>query len=284
MMSLEAFRSQVKLLAANYEMASVESALRFLGDEYHPERDLCLLTFDDGLREHYESVTPVLAELGVQGLFFPITSCLDGRVVAPVHMNHFLLERLGLSEYRTAFLEQLQRVAPSFSEPRVEEDFISRIYRWDTPETARFKYLLNFVLERGVRDCVIRQLFEQVMGAEDTFADELYFNWDEARDMQKSGMVLGGHSHWHQPLSRLRSKELAEDLCACRESLVSNLHPQTHWPFSYPYGKGDSFTPAAVSELQELGFHCAFSTIVGTNLRGDDHFAVRRIDCKEAPG
>ena len=68
------FRAQVAQLKARYEMATLESALDFLGGTYRPARDLCLLTFDDGLRDHYTDVLPILAEEQIQGLFFIITS------------------------------------------------------------------------------------------------------------------------------------------------------------------------------------------------------------------
>src|SRR5215472_11211452 len=69
---LEDFRHQVNELSSQYEMASVESALDFMTGEYRPRRDLCLLTFDDGLKEHYTDVTPILAEKRIRGVFFLI--------------------------------------------------------------------------------------------------------------------------------------------------------------------------------------------------------------------
>src|SRR6516164_2977386 len=72
-MLTEDFRQQVTKLAAMYEMASIESALDFMTGEYRPRRDLCLLTFDDGLKEHFRDVTPILAEKRIRGVFFLIT-------------------------------------------------------------------------------------------------------------------------------------------------------------------------------------------------------------------
>ena len=66
-MLLDDFRSQVRCLPDMFEMATLESAMEFLTGKYMPRRDLCLMTFDDGLREHYADVTPILAEEGIQG-------------------------------------------------------------------------------------------------------------------------------------------------------------------------------------------------------------------------
>ena len=82
--------------SSHYEMATMGSMLAFIEGKYHPKRDLCLLTFDDGLKEHYAEVMPILRERNIQGLFFIITRCPEeGRVVS-VHKNHFLMARARL--------------------------------------------------------------------------------------------------------------------------------------------------------------------------------------------
>src|ERR1700676_1620118 len=129
------FREQVKELAASFEMTTVESAVAFLQGSYHPSSDLCLLTFDDGLKEHYTEATPILAELGIQGVFHLVTGCLQDQCVAPVHMNHFLMASLPFDLYRGAFLKELDQTAEN-----VEAEAARRAYPWDTPEVAEFKY------------------------------------------------------------------------------------------------------------------------------------------------
>ncbi len=283
-MLLGDFQKQVKALRARYEMATLESTLAFLRGAYVPRRDLCLLTFDDGLKEHYSDVTPVLAELCVQGIFFPITECLEDGTVASVHMNHFLMASLDFTTYQSAFLERLQALAPGNGvSGEVEPTIAQRTYRWDSPEVASFKYLFNFVLNGGIRDRVVKTLFEEYIADERSFSQALYLTWEEARQMQDAGMLVGGHSHRHRPLSGLGEEELAQDLTACQRLLRERLQPQALWPFSYPYGKRESFSEAAARQLLRMEFACSFSTESGVNHSGMDVFAIRRFDCKDAP-
>ncbi len=274
-MLLEDFRQQVASLSKMYEMATLESSLAYLAGQYQPSRTMCLLTFDDGLKEHYTDVLPILAEHRVQGLFFLITRCMEDRAVAPVHMNHFLMAGLDWDVYRNAFLEQI--AAPDGNEAQA-----ARTYPWDTPEVAQFKYLFNFVLDPATRDRIVQELFAQHLGPENRFADELYLSWDDARAMQSEGMVMGGHTHQHMPLSRLTDPELDADLRLCRTLLDKNLNAQARWPFSYPYGKSDSFNRSTVEKLTSLGFDCSFATEAGMNYPQGDRYAIRRIDCKVA--
>jgi peptidoglycan/xylan/chitin deacetylase (PgdA/CDA1 family) len=277
------FRRQLTILQERYEMTTLESAMDFLQGGYTPSRDLCLLTFDDGLKEHYTDVTPMLADYGLQGTFFPITSCLQECSVAPVHMNHLLMAVLDCELYQQAFLRRLDDFVPQAQVfNKIDNAIAQRTYRWDTPEVASFKYVFNFVLDWAVRDEVVKTLFEEYIGDEKSFAQTLYLNWDEARQMQAAGMVIGGHSHQHKPLATLCDEALQRDLSTCQRLLGEHLRPQTLWPFSYPYGKQESFNNTAVRHLKRLGFSCAFSTEVGANSPGMDAFALRRLDCKEA--
>ncbi len=283
-MLTEDFRSQVALLQQHYEMATLESALDFLQGSYTPSRDLCLLTFDDGLKEHYTEVFPFLRQRDIQGLFFVITSCLESNCVIPVHLNHFLMAALDFQEYRAVFLDRLAKLnRGSRVATDVDPGVAQRTYRWDTLEVATFKYLFNFVLDRRFCDQILRQVFEEKLGDTETFSKELYLNSQEAREMQRAGMIIGGHSHTHRPLSSLSNQELAAEIAACQQILSDGLDQQPIWPFCYPYGMSNSFNDQTVRRLKKFHFSCSFSTEVGANLPGQKLFALRRFDCKDIP-
>jgi peptidoglycan/xylan/chitin deacetylase (PgdA/CDA1 family) len=256
--------------------------LAFLRGDYQPTRPLCLLTFDDGLREHFTDVTPILAERNIPGQFFVITSCVEEQVVAAVHKNHFLTADLGFAEYQRTFLDELRRRRPDVELPQ-DAALVARTYRWDTPEVAAFKYLLNFLLDAATRDQILDTLFRAHFGSEAEFARQLYLSWPEAVEMQAAGMVLGGHTHAHQALATLTEEAQLADLTQCMARLRRRLGPQALWPFSYPFGKRTSFQTSTPAVLREAGFCCSFATEVGDNRPGEDIYCLRRIDPKDVP-
>lgn len=275
------FRRQLTGLCAAYEMATLESAMEFLEGTYHPSRDLCLLTFDDGLKDHLRDVTPLLEEHRVQGLFFLITGCLEEGRVAAVHQNHFLMARLSFAAYQQMFSRRLRDLFPSFEVSDCRAG-AARTYRWDPPEVAEFKYLFNFLLPEAVRAAVLESIFVEVLGDEAAFSRELYVTWDEAREMQRAGMVLGGHSHAHRPLAKLDADQQDQDVAECTGLLKARLLPQAHWPFSYPYGKpGDAFDEVTMQRVKQHGYCCAFGTAVGDNPSRQDRWSLCRIDTKD---
>ncbi len=277
--SIDRFRDQVRQLSANYELATLESALAFLRNEFTPSRDLCLFTFDDGLREHYDHVLPVLADAGVQGLFFVITSCFDAKV-ASVHKNHFVMATLSESEYQDAILTRAAELAP---ECRLDVDplILERTYRWDPPGVARVKYLLNFQLPEAARDRLLDDLFTTYLGNEAQFARELYLSWDQARDMQRHGMLIGGHSHTHVALGAMDAARQVQEVTVCAGLLHANLLPQSLWPFAYPYGQPWAFNQTTVDAVQSLDFSNAFATTVGNNTAGQDPYTIHRFDTND---
>lgn len=274
------FRAQVAELAAAYEMCGLDAALDYLAGRYQPRRPLCLLTFDDGVKEHYYEVGAYLSDLNIPGIFFLITDCIENHRVAPVHMNHFLTASLDFAAYRSEFLERIGPAAARLE--TVEVAAARRTYIWDDETAAVFKYFFNFLVDAKARDRAVSEMFAAHLGSERDFARELYVSWDEARQMQDGGMILGGHTHRHRPCSALSTAELHADLGECRRLLDDYLKPQPLWPFSYPYGKSDSYTPATVDLLKRLGYHCSFATEPGSNQPGTDLFSIRRVDCKVA--
>jgi peptidoglycan/xylan/chitin deacetylase (PgdA/CDA1 family) len=272
------FHRQAAAIVRAYEVLDWPTALAFLTGDYRPTRPPCLLTFDDGLNDHFTNAFPILSEVGAAGVFFVTTACqAEGRVVS-AHKNHVLMAELGFAEYRTRFQDDYRRRAPW---PDADLDAARRTYRWDEADVALFKLAFNFLLDPSLRDHTLDALFATALGDEREFASTWYLSWSEIREMQRGGMTFGGHAHRHLPLASLSPDEQRRDLAECARILRRELSPQESWPFSYPYGKSDSFNAATIDSLHASGFKAAFTTEVGGNSAGADLFRLRRIDTKD---
>jgi peptidoglycan/xylan/chitin deacetylase (PgdA/CDA1 family) len=272
-LALDVFRRQLDEFQQRYEMTSLTVAVEFLAGRYLPRRDLCLLTFDDGLKEHYTEVLPLLRERGLSACFFPATSCVEGQV-ACVHMIHFLMAACDLADLQRDLSDALPASCADTA-LAVSAAEVARCYPWDTSDVGTFKYLLNFALPTDVREAAVSRLFHKHLGSSEAFARELYMSWNELREMQGHGMVIGGHSHAHRALSSLSLEAQVADLTRGAELMASRLRPQDAWPFAYPYGWHNDTT---VSVLRDLNYACAFTVETGANDVNQDAFRLRRFD------
>lgn len=269
------FRNQIAQLRRCYEMATLESAMAFLAGRYSPRRSLCLLTFDDGLKEHAREVLEILTGTGLYGVFFVTTACLDG-AVASVHKNHHLMAWLGFDNYREAVMRQLRQLPVPVADPDPVRAALA--YPWDRPEVAAFKYLLNYALPEEWRCGIVDALFATHLGDERVVAREIYLDGDDARRMQRAGMAIGGHSHRHVPLTQLTAGAQTDDAVQCARRLRAELDEQLHWAYSYPYGASNADSPRA---LADAGFDSGFALDGGSNRAGQDAYCIRRVDTKD---
>lgn len=278
-LDISAFVQQIEFLRDRCEVTDVSSALAFLNGEYSPSRDLCLLTFDDGLKEHYEVVLPVMQEYGFQGVFAIITGCVGAAHVAPAHKNHLLMATLPTDQYARSYRRMLDATG-AFPNSQPTPEALRTTYPWDDEETARLKFLINFQTPPKIRDQILGELFNEVLGSESNIASKLYMDPEEVRTMQREGMVIAGHSHKHFALSTLGERQ-DDDLQTCASWLRGHCLEQEVWPFVYPFGQLNSFDHRTMAAARNHGFDCAFSTIEGSNEPGHDLYNLRRVDTNE---
>ena len=274
------FRRQVDMLSSRYEMATWESAMAFVRGEYAPKRDMCYLTFDDGLKDHYSDVLPILDENSISAGFYVITGCLIDGWVATVHKNHFLLAELEFEDLYARFVSLLGKIAPEVPlDPDAEA--VAKVYRWDEPRVANYKYMVNYGLPIELREQVLDALFKEVLGDEVQFANELYVSWNQLMEMQDSGMSIGTHSHRHRSLSSLDLSHQEEDLKTSYEVLAAALPSAGAPAYCYPYGKRASFSEESPDLVRRHGFSAAMTSIPEWNYRGADPYLLKRFDTND---
>ena len=65
------FKEQLNYLKKNFSFVTVSDCINALRNETSLPSKACLLTFDDGYIDHFETVFPLLQENHIQGCFFP---------------------------------------------------------------------------------------------------------------------------------------------------------------------------------------------------------------------
>ena len=232
----------------------------------------CLLTFDDGVIDHYLNVYRILHERRLSGLFFILDRCeAQGLILG--HKIHFLLAKLRLAALRVAIWEKLNSLQ------REQFTQAERHYQMKYPPISTDKRinLLKAVIQRDLSvevDPILSDLFEEHIGVEKEIAEKYYLNTAQIREMIAGGMHFGGHSRSHPWFDWIDAEARTAEIKASAD-WVQQFQPGP-WAFAYPYGGLSEDSP---NLLKEYGFIAAFTT--QTQLRHTNPYFIGRLDGEE---
>jgi len=269
---VKVFESQLDELSKRHTFVTWPDVRRALQEDKPLPGSACLLTFDDGVRDHYVNVFRILRERGLSGLFFVMDR--DGHAgFVLAHKIHFLLAKLGVAGLRNAIWEKLN--IPQRERFTVAENKYQLKHSPVSPDGQI--NLLKAILQRDLSnevDALLSGLFELHVGSENETARNYYLNSEQIREMAAGGMHFGGHSRNHPWFDWIHAEARASEIKASAEWL--GQFESQPWAFAYPYG---GLAEDAPRLLKERGFVAAFTT--REQLLHPDPYYIGRLDGEE---
>lgn len=271
-LSVRTFEAQLDELARKHTFVTWPDVRKVI-EEDHPLPDsACLLTFDDGMRDHYLNVYRVLHGRGISGLFF-VMDRANANGLTLGHKIHFLLAKIRAQALREALWEKLN---PTQREQFTQAESRYRLnYASDSVDDR--VNLFKAVLQRDLSievDPLLSDLFETYVGSESETARNYYLDLEQIREMYAGGMHFGGHSRNHPWFDWIdastRNKEIESS-----KAWLEQIEPGP-WAFAYPYGGLSADSPELLSKH---GFIAAFTT--QTQLHHTDPYFIGRLDGEE---
>ena len=93
--------------------------------------------------------------------------------------------------------------------------------------------------------------------------DYSILNWEELKIMNSSSLfTIGGHSRWHNILSKLTGKELEDEINGSIKDIKSNLGALCEH-YAYPEGQKEHFNSETIKVLKKFGIKACPSAIQG---------------------
>ncbi len=273
-MPVSTFVAQVERLAREHTMIAWPDLRDFLIDGKPLPASACLLTFDDGLLDHYHTVFPILQSRGLSGLFFALARD-EGTGLALGHKLHFLLPVLTPQTLRDSvwnWLSPAQQERFLLAEARYRTYFATGSPEDDTQ-------VLKSVLQRDLADeveWILSRLFERHIGDEAATARDFYLSRPQIAAMVAGGMHFGGHSRSHPWFDWIGTTAQADEIAASARWLLS-IEPGP-WAFAYPYG---GFNTRSAELLQAHGFTAGLTTREATS--HTQPFFIGRYDGESLP-
>ncbi len=279
-LELDAFLGQLDHLQAQYCLITPQTLLQAISADEALPTGACLLTFDDGYADHYRHVFPHLVDRGLSGLFFAPKSSMFDRQMLEVNLIQFTIashpQPKALADEVDALLRREATIDPA---PLRAEHFAPN--RFDGPEVAYVKRLLQHALPADVRSHLAAQLFATHVTADPkAFAEKLYLTPAQAKEMLAAGMAFGGHGDRHLWHGLASPEDLAAEVAGSVAALRAIGAPVDGACYCYPYG---SQTSAVRAQVAAAGFGAGFTVVPDLWAPGADPFQISRLDTNDLP-
>ena len=280
-MEVEKFEKQIRTLKKKYNPIGAEEIIEVINNDKPIAKNSMMFTFDDGLKDHYKYVFPILKENKIEGVFFPSGKPIQEKMVLDVHKIQFILGSINnsssvileikknLNDFRKKF--KIKSFDSYYKEYAIED-------RFDTKEVTFIKNLLQKGLPLILRSKLVNNLFKKyVTSDEEKFSKKLYLSINEIYKMKKSGMVFGSHGYSHYWLSTLSEKELSKEL-KNNEQFLKKISGN-YKIICYPHG---SYNDLVIKKISMQDFQFGLTTEVGDAiLNRENRFKLKRFDCND---
>ena len=227
-----------------------------------------LLTFDDGTRDHYDIVYPILKKYNISGLFFLCSNILEHKIL-DVNLIHQIIANAQFEDLFSNFEKLL-------IENNITNDNYDMLIRTenDDKKMLYFKQMLQFILPDNIKNEILNKL-ANIYNVSLNFED-YYMSVKQIKEMKENGMEFGFHTSTHKRLEKLSYDEQFKEIISNMELLDKENIIDDDPAFSYPFG---SYNGNTLNILKENKIRYSF----GINSRQftfkDNLLTIPRYDC-----
>jgi peptidoglycan/xylan/chitin deacetylase (PgdA/CDA1 family) len=277
-LEIQDFQKQIDLFEEKFGLVTKDDWEKYRQTGQKPKG--ALLTFDDGLKDHYKFVYPILLERNLFAIFYTCTNPLQN-LALPVHLTHYLLanneaqivwNRLanrGLPKQYNKVFDDKSRLAYINQDHSYLEKELKKLINWATGDIGQKNLLLEIFAE-----------FTNL--TQDQFISLWYLNDLEILEMNNNGVEIGSHTCSHRLMSNLTNFEIDSELYFSK-SILSDICKTSIRSFCFPFGGNSSYNSNVLAKLEDHGYSESFSVnpqpIKDKFLNPVHRFVLPRYDC-----
>ncbi len=272
------FEEQILFLKKHFNFITVNEYAEFVQGKKLLNPNSIMLTFDDGLKDHYKNVFPILKKHNIKATFYPLTNPITKKIVQPVQKVHFLFAKIGDDKFREEYNMILKTdFNKHFDTYNVNDKEIPGVnYRWDPPKVKNLKHMIG-IMPDELKNKILNKIFPLHFDDEKSFSEELYMNKEEIKEMSENGHEFGSHTRSHPILSHLSEGKQKEELFDSKRILEKILNKKIN-SLSYPYGK---YNDATLKLVKETGYTNGIIVKPEDNSKNTNLFEINRYDCND---
>lgn len=254
----EVFEKTVVALKKEFDIISLEDAVRYIsGEGRGPARPLAI-TFDDGAMSYASRAVPVMETYGIPSTCFLITDCVDDRAIYWRYLYNYCV-----NAGRAGELERL--IEAEYGVPAVEGGIIQFTRN-------------NF--SRKKTELIVERILERMISAEEYREREgtVFLSLEDIERMKENPLVTFGiHTRSHPVMLGLTDEEIRGEISGSLDfygRCIGGDVPMFSVPFGRLYRDYDERT---VGIARELSVPFILSAYGGGNAAGQPPFNIRRV-------
>ena len=248
----------IESLSPRFDFISLDEAISKLKSKSLKKNSL-VLTFDDGFKDNYTYLLPVLKKHNVPATFYINTSVIG--------TNNSLWFQAAFNLFFTIPAKNI----------RIEIN--STDYNLSTHQD---RYFSAFSFIKYLQKEHEPQNFMAIINDIDNklcmpTSESFHLDWKDLTALCHEPLItIGAHTDRHFPLG-LCSSELARKEITLSKTKLEERLPITISHFCFPRGQLEDFTSEHIDEIKSLGMLSATTTVGGVNNAGADLFRLKRI-------
>ena len=273
------FENQLAELSKLGEFISQQKLIQQIDEILNADLNYILITFDDGLKEQFETAKPILDKLNIPAIYFINSLNFIEKEVSLVHKIHLLRSQISSKDLLNGIQNKFSSGIINLTAE--ERNKAEEHYNYDDNESAHLKYLLNFKLSSDQTAKVINAVFSVYFDTNEIVSN-LYMADDQLQELSRMNM-LGSHTHSHFALGLLSSESIKSEIYNTRKFIDNFEHDNRH-SISYPYGSLEACKNPVQTIAEQHGYSIGFSMERGSNDATANKLLLKRFDCNDLPG
>ena len=261
------FSEVISHLTKNFTVVSLEHYLDDPG-YFQSKKKIATVLFDDGYKDNIEIAVPILKKYNCPASFYVVTDCIDKNIPTWTYIiDHVFLKTK----------KQKLELGYDFV-PEKLKSFQLQINHQSNSAVKEIKPWLKR-LSNPQRLLVIQSILSQCDDVQ--MAENKMMNWNDIRQLDSDGFIIGSHSHTHPMLASLQNEsEISNELKISAQRIQKELGkiPQT---ISYPIG---SYDERVVRLSAQAGYKYGLAVHQQFFKPGKDNvFKIPRVELYQEP-
>ena len=274
--NIDEFQNHLSMLQKNYHIISLKDALSISTGEdgFNKKNTGILITFDDGLSDHY-TAAKILSELNISAIFFIPTCILEEKLPANPTIIHYTIAVFGIEKFLKEFREILvnNKLDKKLFDVQYSKDkdnvldIISKI-------KSTFKYKLRYYNSRKILLDIYKNLFSSEYK---NMLSTIHLTESQIREMLEMGHHVGTHTYSHISVAatELNSDDFIKEIISPKNYLEQKFNTKVN-SFSYPFGGKNDCLSSSELIKKTSEYNLAFTVEEILNTRNTSPYQLGR--------